>query len=131
MLSSEEYYERLKEVRALRVEKSELSAREKEINKRLEELSIDLVEYFDMHDIARQSLDGSLFYVNRTPCYSISDDDAFFSWMNESGDIELCKSFNAKKFGAYYKEKMANGEEIPPGVSVYIKQDIRVRKENN
>ncbi len=129
MLNSEEYYDRLKEVRALRVEKSTMSAREKEINKKLVELSTDLVEYFDMHDISRQSLDGSLFYVNRTPCYSINDDDSFFAWMNESGDIEMCKSFNAKKFGAYYKEKVGNGEELPPGVSVYIKQDVRVRKE--
>ena len=131
MLKTEEFYDKLKEVRALRVEKSQLKEREKAINKELEAMAGDLVEYFDLHDIPRQPLDGSLFYVNRTPCYSISDEDSFFTWMNESGDIELCKSFNAKKFGAYYKEKKTNGEELPPGVSVFIKQDIRVRKETD
>ena len=130
MLSTEIFYDKLKEVRALRAEKSKLKEREKQINKDLEAMSADLVEYFDLHDVARQSLDGSLFYVNRTPCYSISDEHSFFTWMNESGDMELCKSFNAKKFGAYYKEKKTNGEELPPGVSVYIKQDVRVRKES-
>ena len=130
MISTEEFYDKLKEVRALREEKAVLAMREKEINHQLELRSADLVEYFDMHDVARQSLDGSLFYVNRTPCYSISDEEPFFRWMNDTGDIELCKSFNAKKFGAYYTEKKANNEELPPGVSVYIKQDIRVRKES-
>ena len=39
MIGAEEYYAKLKEVRALRVEKMELSAREKEINKKLEDMS--------------------------------------------------------------------------------------------
>lgn len=130
MISTEEFYDKLKQVRALRVAKSELKAKEKELNGELAALSGDLIDYFDLHDVARQSLDGSLFYVNRTPCYSINDDDSFFRWMNDTGDIEICKSFNAKKFGAYYKEKKENGEELPPGVDVYIKQDVRVRKEN-
>jgi len=131
MLNTEEFYDKLKEVRAIRVEKASLKERDKELNKKLEELSGDLIEYFDMHDIPRQSLDGSLFYVNRTPRYSISDEESFFRWMNDTGDIELCKSFNAKKFGAYYKEKKANNEELPPGVSVYITQEVRVRKESD
>lgn len=130
MLNTEEFYDKLKEVRTLREEKKALREREKELNLQLERMAGELVEYFDMHDIPRQSLDGSLFYVNRTPCYSISDEEQFFRWMNDTGDIELCKSFNAKKFGAYYKEKKANNEELPPGVSVYIKQDVRVRKES-
>jgi len=131
MLNTEEFYGKLKEVRDLRIQKKDLAEQEKKINKQLEALTTDLVEYFDAHDIPRQSLDGSLFYVNRTPYYSINDEEAFFRWMNDSGDIELCKSFNAKKFGAYYKEKKANGEELPPGVSVYIKEDVRVRKESS
>ncbi len=131
MLSTEEFYERLKKIRELRVQKSELKETEKKINKEISALSGDLIEYFDMHDIPRQPLDGSVFYVNRTPCYSINDEDSFFRWMHESGDIEMCKSFNAKKFGAYYKERKQNNEELPPGVSVFIKQDVRVRKESN
>ena len=129
MINTEQFYDSLKKVRALRVEKKELRDREKEINAELEAMSRDLIDYFDFHDVSRQSLDGSLFYVNRTPRYSINDEEAFFRWMNDSGDIELCKSFNAKKFGAYYKEKKANNEELPPGVSVYIQQEVRVRKE--
>ena len=130
MISSEEFYEKLKEVRALRAEKSDMAAREKVINGEIRGLSVDLIEYFDSHDIPRQSLDGSLFYVARTQTYSIGDENAFFSWMRETGDLDLCMAFNAKKFGAYYKEKVEGNEELPPGVEVYIKTDVRVRKES-
>lgn len=131
MISTETFYENLKKIRTLREAKSELTEKSKALTKEIEALSGDLIEYFDLNDIPRQCIDGSMFYVNRTPCYSINEEEAFFRWMNESGDIEMCKSFNAKKFGAYYKEKKANDEELPPGVSVYIKQDVRVRKDSS
>ena len=130
MITSEEFYANLKRVRELKTEKQKLKDQEKTINKELGELSEGLIEYFDMNDIPRQSLDGSLFYVSRTPHYSISDEDSFFSWMRSTGDLDLCMAFNANKFKGYYKEKKENGEELPPGISEFIKTDVRVRKEN-
>ena len=129
MLSHKDCLEKLKALRKLQDDKEILAEQTKKLNKEIGSLQYELVEYFDMNEMQNIKIDGAgMFYIQRTALPQIDDPEAVKTWLGERGDLEHLMSFNANKFRAYWKEKIEQGEEVPPNVTQYIKTEIRMRK---
>ena len=88
----------------------------------------DLVDYMETSDHLSVKIDGlGLCSLTSTKKYSIEDPATFESWMKKEGDMDLVMAIHAQKVHGYYKEKLDNNEELPPGIKTFIKNNITIR----
>lgn len=109
--------------------KAELNAEKTALQQDIDVLQYALTEYFDLNEMQNIKLEGTgMFYIQRTALPQIEDPEALKTWLGARGDLDHLMSFNANKFRAYWKERVEQGEDLPPNVSQYIKTEIRMRR---
>lgn len=129
MIGAEECNAKLKELRTLRTRRLELDKESKDIKEKEGLLNAELTEYFEVTGQQSIDLEGyGKFYLNREVYPHIQDQDSLEVWLDGQGDLELIKTFNSNKFKAYYKERLANNEELPPFCDQFVKTEIRMRR---
>jgi hypothetical protein len=128
MLGHDECIEKLKTLRRLRTERSELEKKAKDLKEQEELLNTDVTEYFEMTGQQSIDLEGyGKFYLNREIYPNVTDMEAVQDWLDNRGDLDLIMTFNTNKFKAYFKEKVANNEELPPCCEQFVRTKVRMR----
>lgn len=128
MLDHKDFLTGLEDLKALRQKKSSLEEELKEKNQEILSLVFDLVEYLETTNQLAVKVAGlgtcSLTYSKK---YSIDDPVAFENWMKEHGEMENVMAVHASKVHGYYKERLENNEELPPGIKTFVKSNITIR----
>ena len=128
MLDHKDFLITLQDLKDLRAEKKGLEDQVKDVNKAIQEAVYDCVEYMEESDHLSVKIDGlGLCSLTSTKKYSIEDPFAFESWMKAQGDMDLIMAVHAQKVHGYYKERLDNNEELPPGIKTFIKNNITIR----
>jgi hypothetical protein len=111
-------FKRLKEAAEDEIEK---------LNVKLEALSQLLVDDLEGEAETKITNDTGTFSIKDEPYPSVKDKLAFHAWVRSSGQEEIL-TVNYMTMSAIVKAKIEAGEEIPPGVDVFIKTSIRWTK---
>jgi len=128
MIAHDECLEKLKTMKRLRTERAELDKQSKDLKDQVDLINAEVTEYFELTGQQSINIDGyGLFYVNREIFPNVEDKEAVEKWLDERGDLELIKTFNTNKFKAYFKELVAENQELPPSTTQFVKTEIRMR----
>ena len=128
MLSHKDFILGLEDLKNLRKQKAEQEAAVKDTNGAIATLLFDLVEYMETTEHEAVKIAGlGTCSLTRTKKYSIDDPLAFEEWMNKNGSIIEVMAVHASKVHGFYKERLENNEELPPGVKTFIKNNITIR----
>ena len=128
MLDHKDFVVGLEDLKNLRKSKSSLEAEVKEKNQEIATLVFELVEYMETSDHESVKIAGlGMCSLTRTKKYSIDDPLAFEDWMNKNDEMGNVMAVHASKVHGFYKERLENNEELPPGVKTFIKNNITIR----
>jgi len=133
MLDHKDFLTELETLKQLRREKTELEAKEKELNETIGKVVHDLVEYMEATDQLTIKIKGlGTCCLTSTKFYNIDSEDpismqAFETFVRGNGDWEMVTAIHARKVHGYYKERLELGQELPPGVKTSIKTNVTIR----
>ena len=128
MLDHKDFVIGLEDLKNLRAKKSDLEAQVKDTNEEIGKLVFDCVEYMENADTESIKIAGlGLCSLTHTKKYSIEDPVVFESWMRQQGEMDLVMAVHAQKVHGYYKERLENSEELPPGIKTFVKSNISIR----
>ena len=128
MLNHTEVLIGLEDLKNLRKAKADLEEKVKETNEEIEKLVYDLVDYMEnTNQLAVKVAGLGTCSLTSTKKYSIEDPAVFEDWMLAHNELEQVMAVHAQKVHSYYKEKLENNEELPPGIKTFIKNNITIR----
>lgn len=128
MLDHTQFLLRLDGLKKMRAIKRDLEQKVKDVNGTIAEQVFDLVEYMQETDQLQVKVgEIGTCSLTSTKSYSVDDPLAFEEWMAKNDDINVVMAIHAKKVHGYYKEKLENGEELPPGIKTFVKNNITIR----
>lgn len=86
-----------------------------------------LYERMEAESVQSMKVDGTLFVRSETAYATTQDREAFVEWAenHDSGLIEMKE--RAALLNQLIREKLDNGEELPPGVGYYVRQVVSQR----
>jgi hypothetical protein len=114
-----------------KLEKARLEALVKEQNLIIESMNQELVDYLDSNDVVSLKMGNGISMSIKDDVYcSVSDKISFNQWIRDSG-LEDLFSVHYQTMASMVKNKLIDGEEIPPGITPYFKQGITVRGVKN
>ncbi len=104
-----------------------LEAQLDEAKRALNDINIEITDEFIDKEIQNMTVNGiGRFSLRVTEIPKIEDEVACKTWLRDKGDLENVLAFHAGKFRSYYKNLVEVGEELPPGVDVFIKKEVRL-----
>lgn len=128
MIAHDECLDKLKTMKRLRTERSEVDKESKELKEKIDIINAEVTEYFDVTGQQSISIDGyGMFYLNREIYPTIDDKEAVEAWLEERGLLDTIKTFNSNKFKAYFKELVEDNAELPPTCTQFVKTEVRMR----
>lgn len=130
MIDHKDFMIGLQDLKDLRTKKAANEQVVKDTNLEISELLFDLIEYMESTDQLAIKIDGlGMCSLTSTKKYSIDREQAaiFEAWMNEHGEMDQVMAIHASKVHGYYKEKLENNEDLPPGIQTFIKNNITIR----
>ena len=128
MLDHKDFLIGLSDLKVHRERKKQQEEAVKDTNKSISDLVFELVEYMETTDHLSVKIDGlGMCSLTSTKKYSIEDPAVFEAWIKKEGDMDLIMAVHAQKVHGYYKEKLDNNEELPPGIKTFIKNNITIR----
>jgi hypothetical protein len=112
---------------------TEVKGRKDTLNVELSAIDLELsaLERVILETLDAQGLDsivtgGYRYTRSPAPYPKIEDRPALLAWVSETMPELL--TVNAQTLGAVTKQRLEQGEALPPGVSVYLKETIARRK---
>jgi hypothetical protein len=128
MLDHKDFLIGLNDLKHLRIKKKDQEDAVKDTNKAISDMVFELVEYMETTDHLSVKIEGlGMCSLTSTKKYSIEDPEAFSGWMKKEGDLDLVMAVHAQKVHGYYKERLENNEELPPGIKTFVKTNITIR----
>jgi hypothetical protein len=113
-----------------RQEKDRLEALIKDENLMIAAMDQELVELLESQDWTGVKLGNGISLSIKDDVYvKVADKESFHKWVEEN-DPDLF-TVNYQTMSSLVKNKLVDGEEIPPGVEPYFKQSITVRGGKN
>lgn len=113
----------------------ELSDEKKILEEKIKDLNIDieamqqiLAERFEANEMQSMTLkSGTTFFMNEEPYSKVVDAKALNDWLVENGMDEM-RSIQWNKLNALVKDYLIAGQPVPPGVDLFMKSGIRMRR---
>lgn len=128
MLDHKDFIIGLADLKSLRVKKAKQEQDVKDTNAAVGELLFDLIEYMETTDHLSVKIDGlGTCSLTSTKKYSVDNAAIFEAWMEEHGEMGNVMAVHGSKVHGYYKEKLENNEDLPPGIKTFIKNNITIR----
>ena len=130
MLDHKEFLIGLEDLKNMRSKKTGLEADIKDLNGDIGKLLFDLIDYMENTDQLAVKVAGlGTCSLTSTKKYSVDREQGaiFEAWMTEHGELEQVMAVHAMKVHGYYKEKLENNEDLPPGIKTFIKNNITIR----
>jgi len=141
------YMERIDNLKAAfnSLEPPELFSTLEAMNKRYDELQLELkdlnVEYEAINKVITDFLEangvtsmraksGTLIYTQIEPHTTVTDREVINQWIDEHPDYRYLRSVIWQSLNMLVKSKLEAGkdDEVPPGVTVFLKTSVRCRK---
>lgn len=128
MLDHKDFVTGLEDLKNLRAKKVALEKETTDTNEAIDKLVFELVDYMESNNHESIKIAGlGLCSLTHTKKYSIEDPVSFEAWMRKQGELDLVMAVHAQKVHGYYKEKLENNEELPPGIKTFVKSNISIR----
>jgi len=125
----EELKSKMCEYRNLLNRKSELAAQIDAVKADIGVLNFKIREEFERMGIQNMTVpEVGKFFLRSETHPTVESQEALINWLKERDDYDMLLSFNTNKFKSYYKELLKNNEELPLGVTQFIKTDVVVHK---
>lgn len=96
-------------------------------NLRIEACCQLLIDNLEGEDESKVVNSLGTFSIQDSPYPSVKDRTSFLTWISETDQEELL-TVNYQTMAALVKDKLTKGEELPPGVEVFVKSTIRYTK---
>lgn len=114
-----------------RLEKDRLEDLVKAQNLIIEAMQQELVDLLESQDFTSLKLGNGVSISIKDDVYvTVKDKQVFHTWVRES-NLEDLFSVNYQTMSSMVKNKLIDGEELPPGIDTYFKQSIMVRGGKN
>ena len=112
-----------------RLQKSELAAREKEINRTIEAIVSLLVPMYEERGVSSMKIaeTGQTVTVQDDPVAQVKDRDVFREWCI-ANDLERSLQLPHQTTTAIVRERLLNGQPEPDGVEAYTYSKVVLRK---
>jgi len=110
--------------------KREFEAQDAELKAQQEKLESVLLSHLNKNNEDSVRTAEGTFYRQLKVMPSATDWDAFYAWIKEHDAFDALERRIKAKFISDYMEEHADDPDnnLPPGVSVYKRYDVRVRK---
>lgn len=124
--------QRAAELLQAKADKAMAQEMEKEANKKIATLEVELADMFEARgiDLARIPNLGT-FSINRKNRPSISDgqQEEFIRWLDEQGEGSIAKRYvHPGTLASWVNERTENGIALPPFLNNFVQKTINVRK---
>lgn len=117
-----------KELRKIIRSKEELETQISELNVKIEALNQMLVDELEDEGITKFTLpEGLTTYQEQRVYVAIQDKEKFYEWIDANGLDDLY-TVHSSTASALVKERLENGQELPPGAAAFLKASIRFRQ---
>ena len=115
-------------LRNLRETEREQKTAYEETKAEREQIERSLIARLEVEETDSLRVDGVLFSPTKTAYGQIQDRELFVEWAQTHGDTELVEVRERKALlHELVREKLDNGEALPPGVGFYVKEYISQR----
>lgn len=98
-----------------------------QLNVNIEALERILADSFENNGLTSMKTAAGSFFIEDKPMVTITDKAAFNKWIHDTGQQDLLQVLY-QTAAAITKEKLLNGELLPPGTEVRMKVGIGTRK---
>lgn len=117
--------------RKLKREAAEASARAKDKAEKAARFERYVIDRMDYEGVDSQKADNTSFTPSRKAYATVTDRAAFIAWAQEN-DEGLIRPAEERKgdLNSLVRRLQEDGEELPPGVNVYIKETLSMRASN-
>ncbi len=114
-----------------RIEKDRLEELVKAQNLIIEAMQQELVDLLESQDFTSLKLDNGVSISIKDDVYvTVKDKSTFHQWVRDN-ELEDLFSVNYQTMSSMVKNKLIDGEELPPGIDTYFKQSIMMRGGKN
>jgi hypothetical protein len=111
-----------REYAAIRAEKERAAAALSEVNLRLEAVSQLMFDQYEVEGVTSMDVDGRSVACRLVPYAKAEDKEAFRQWCLADADLARKMVLPWATVNKLSGDMLANGEELPPGITVFAKQ---------
>lgn len=116
------------EFRRLKDEKEALEAKIRELNVAIAAHDIALAAWLEEAGLTQfKTDDGDTLFIKDEPYTSVEDREKWMGWIQETKQ-EALLSVNYMTMNSIVKDRLQQGQPVPPGLKVYIKTGINIRR---
>lgn len=120
-------HDKLLERRRLREKELATKHEWEDLKTEREKLDQQIIEYMEHRKIQGQKIDGTNFVPTETIYAQVQDSDEFTQWALERDDTLVEYKPRKEQLNELVRERLDNGEAMPPGLGFYVKQTISQR----
>ncbi len=99
-----------------------------EADKEFKSLQYDVFEHLSDQGIESMKVDGTNFVRASTAYGSVQDREAFVEWAKQNDEALIEYKERGALINELVRERLDNGEELPPGLGMYTRDLVQQRK---
>ena len=115
----------------MRAELDEKKKQLKELQSEVASLEYEIIQEMEgLNLLSLRTDDGVLFttIVKSYPSLKAEDREIAYNWLKERGLFDALATINPNTLRGFINERLEAGEELPPGVELYMKTTLSMRK---
>jgi len=123
--------EKLENYKKMRAELDEKKEQLKELQSEVASLEYEIIQEMEgLNLLSLRTDDGVLFttIVKSYPSLKAEDREIAYNWLKERGLFDALATINPNTLRGFINERLEAGEELPPGVELYMKTTLSMRK---
>lgn len=130
VLSGSRQHELGVNIMSLKSTKKELEETLTETNKEIDALETELTELMETSGVDLFRVAGvGTFFTQEHYYPTVNDKESFASWLDENGEGAIAvRSVHPQTLKSWVKARLAEGLELPPMVTNFIKRRVNTRK---
>lgn len=115
-------------LKAARADKDAAEEDIKEANTTIEAVNQMMVSLLDEEGINSFRTQDGWQFIQKSELYvAVEDKGNFYAWVKETGQEDLF-TINYMTAASVVKDQLEQGQSLPPGVKIFLKESITVRK---
>jgi hypothetical protein len=105
--------------------KAEFTRKDEELKQQLELIENSILAHMQELNVSSLKTDDGVAYRVMSTMPTVRDWDSFFSWVRETGNADFLERRVRR---SSIEEWLEEHDQPPPGIDVFCKYDVRVRK---
>jgi murein L,D-transpeptidase YafK len=115
------------DLRGLKAARDALKEEYDEADKRFRKKQEQVLNRMELEETESQKVDGTLFVPTETVYGQVQDRAAFLEWAQDNDEELFERKERAQLVNQLVREKLDNGEALPPGITFYVRKYIGQR----